>query len=287
MAKNRLISTKFWDDIYIEGLPIEEKLLFLYCLTNESLELCGIYEFSLTIASVRTGIPKEKVMEILRKFEKTNKMKFENGWLAIKNFVKYQNTENGPVKKGIERSLEVAPVALKEWVDNNDIIPQNENGEYESSMSPQETYRTPNTLLNSTLLNLTSPNLTELNSKEKEEKETKAQGSVPSSPGHTEKVYEHIALPQEVEEMFTDFLAMRKAKKVPNTARAIHALRKKAADVLYQEGENKVLTELEKSITNGWRDFYYEFKKTGKRFITEEEYEKMREDQAKHFSFLL
>lgn len=168
MAKNRYISTKFWDDAYVETLTIEESLFFLYCLTNESLELCGIYEFSLNIASVRTKILPEKIKQILQKFENNGKMKYLNGWLAIKNFIKYQNTENSPISNGIKRSMGMAPKELIEWVESISITTQNKNAEQDSYRSPEETYRTP-----PTLLNLTLPNLTLLNSKERGEEEVK------------------------------------------------------------------------------------------------------------------
>lgn len=189
MAKNRYVSTKFWGDNYIDTLQLDEKLLFLYAITNEGLDLCGIYEFNLKVACVLTGISLERIVEILKKFEKDKKMKFEQGWLALKNFQKYQNTKNQSIKDGIKRSLEAAPVALKEWVDNNDIIPQNKNGDDERGTSgiPEVDERGTSgcTLLNFTLLNSTSPNLTELNSRESGENENEESDlSVTESPTH-------------------------------------------------------------------------------------------------------
>lgn len=35
MAKQRIIQTKFWSDPYIQGLLIEEKILYFYLFTNE------------------------------------------------------------------------------------------------------------------------------------------------------------------------------------------------------------------------------------------------------------
>jgi hypothetical protein len=40
MAKQRYVRTSFWTDKYIEELSPNEKLIFLYLLTNECTNLC-------------------------------------------------------------------------------------------------------------------------------------------------------------------------------------------------------------------------------------------------------
>lgn len=120
-GKNRYVNTKFWDDSFIISLDAEEKLFFLYVLTNPLTNLSGIYEISLNRMSFDTKISLSDVTKILIKFEKYNKMKYENGWIAIKNFIAYQKV-NPNVSKGIEDSLDVAPDVLKTWVKNNELV---------------------------------------------------------------------------------------------------------------------------------------------------------------------
>lgn len=115
MAKNRYIDTKFWDDNYTSNLDPIEKLLFLYLLTNPLTNICGIYEIPLKRIAFDTGIDKEMVSKIIDRFTKENKVKYLNGWLAIKNWLKHQ-AEDGNVKKGIENGLKLAPIKLVEWI---------------------------------------------------------------------------------------------------------------------------------------------------------------------------
>lgn len=89
----------------------------------------------------------------------------------------------------------------------------------------------------------------------------------------------------EVEKLFQELLLIRKAKKTPNTERAVQSLRKKAQQVLYQEGEEKLLAYLDESILNGWKSFAYNFKEIdGKRYITREEEEALiKQSQSRTF----
>ena len=87
MSKNRYINTKFWSDNYISNLDPIEKLLFLYLLTNEKTNICGLYELPLKIMAVETGIEKEMIVKILKRFQKEKKDFHFEGWLGITNFI--------------------------------------------------------------------------------------------------------------------------------------------------------------------------------------------------------
>ena len=54
MAKQRYLSTSFWTDSYVEKLDPSEKLLFIFLLTNDSTNLCGIYEITTRRISFET-----------------------------------------------------------------------------------------------------------------------------------------------------------------------------------------------------------------------------------------
>lgn len=111
MAKQRYVNTKFWIDDYISNLDPIEKLLFLYFLTNPYTDISGVYEIPLKSISTDTGIEKEMVIKILKRFERDVKIKYRDGWIAIKNFIKHQK-ENPKIDKGIKLSLAKSP----QWV---------------------------------------------------------------------------------------------------------------------------------------------------------------------------
>lgn len=128
MAKIRVINTRFWIDDYTSNLDPIEKLVFLYFLTNPMTDICGIYEIPLKIIAVETGIDREMVLKILGRFERDDKIFYENGWVAIKNFKKHQ-TLNPKVIIGIENGLSKAPKSLlgKLCIDYNSLSHLNSN----------------------------------------------------------------------------------------------------------------------------------------------------------------
>lgn len=130
MSKNRYLNTKFWDDKYIIDLDPIEKLMFLYFLTNPLTNISGIYEISLKRISFDTGIDKDMVLKILDRFEKNDKIKYQNGWIAIKNFIKNQkqsDNKNDNINKGIQKELINAPDYMLNWIEIDTPLKGHEN----------------------------------------------------------------------------------------------------------------------------------------------------------------
>jgi hypothetical protein len=115
MAKQRYLNTRFWRDNYISELDPSEKLLFIYLLTNPDTNISGIYEIPLRIIALDTGIDKEMVIKIIKRFTADNKIVYKSGWVAIKNFIKHQAL-NPKIEKGIKTELSNAPAELVKWV---------------------------------------------------------------------------------------------------------------------------------------------------------------------------
>lgn len=111
MAKNRMVSTSFWSDYYVADLDPTEKLLFLYLLTCERSTLAGIYELPIKMMAVETGIDVYMVEKILSRFEDEGKVKYQSGWVAIRNFLKHHEHGSPTVKKGISDAIAASP----EW----------------------------------------------------------------------------------------------------------------------------------------------------------------------------
>lgn len=116
MAKNRMVSTSFWSDHYTADLDPIEKLLFLYLLTCERSTLAGVYELPIKLMAVETGIENEMVKKILGRFEEDGKVKYQGGWVAIKNFLKHHEHGSPTVKKGISDAISTAPEWTKEFI---------------------------------------------------------------------------------------------------------------------------------------------------------------------------
>lgn len=147
MAKGRYINTHFWDDNWIIDLDPIEKLLFLYLLTNPCTDISGVYEISLRRMAFDTGIDKDMVIKILERFEKANKIVYQDGWVIVLNWQKNQSM-NPSVKAGVARSVENYP----QWVKDKITQHLGQAGYRLGTGSPQDA------LLNLTLPNLTLPN---------------------------------------------------------------------------------------------------------------------------------
>lgn len=115
MSKQRYLDTRFWDDNYIIDKDPIEKLLFIYLLTNPLTNILGIYEISLKRIAFDTGIDREMVLKILKRFEEDDKVKYEKGYIVLKNFTKHQKS-NPKIDKGIEVLIQEVPIELVGWI---------------------------------------------------------------------------------------------------------------------------------------------------------------------------
>ena len=118
--KKRLINTKFWSDGFIVGLKPIERYLFLYFLTNEHTELCGVYELPLEVIMRETGNDSSTIMNAFKSFK--GKINYVDGWVKVNNFLKNQNV-NENVKKGAKRSLEAIPSKILEKFNTSEPLP--------------------------------------------------------------------------------------------------------------------------------------------------------------------
>lgn len=112
MSKHRLVRDGFWTDPYIEPLTPEEKLLFLYLLTNPLCNVAGIYEITLNRISLETGMEKVVVGKILQKFVEDKKILRCDNWVLLINFGKHQSI-NPNIEKGVRRIISELPNKIK------------------------------------------------------------------------------------------------------------------------------------------------------------------------------
>lgn len=143
MAKFRMVNTRFWVDDYITQLDPIEKLLFLYFLTSPYTDICGIYEVPLKHVALETGIDRDMVVKIIKRFTKDKKIFYEKGWVGIANFTKHQQ-RNPKVDRGIEIGLSNAPKSLKDRLSigydtlSHSNLNSNSNSNIKSNLNSKE-----------------------------------------------------------------------------------------------------------------------------------------------------
>jgi hypothetical protein len=98
MDIRRSINTRIWSDPWVEKLPPEEKLVWIYLLTNRDTNLLGIYEISLNRISYETGIELKRIETIIQSFEKVRKAFYWFGRVFLPNWMKNQSMNTNMLK---------------------------------------------------------------------------------------------------------------------------------------------------------------------------------------------
>lgn len=91
MAKYRQIHTSFWKDSFITELTPEDKLFYIYIMSNADTTQCGIYPFIVKFAALDIGYSNETVEKLLDRFISYGKIKYcrETKELMVVNWMKY------------------------------------------------------------------------------------------------------------------------------------------------------------------------------------------------------
>jgi hypothetical protein len=114
--KTRLIHTKFWKDEYVASLAVPEKLFFIYLLTNEKINIAGVYELTPREMQFDLDIEIEELNEIKKKLQLDKKVYFFGNWVAIVNAQKYQQYTGIKNQTCMEKELSYAPKELLEKI---------------------------------------------------------------------------------------------------------------------------------------------------------------------------
>ncbi len=86
----RGFSTDYWADSFVETLPAEGKLLYIYLWTNPQCNQAGLYEITLDRIAYETKLPIDSLPSLLKALEPKVKWYSENNIVWIKNFLKRQ-----------------------------------------------------------------------------------------------------------------------------------------------------------------------------------------------------
>lgn len=98
MAIKRIVSTEFWTDKkVVEQFTPEDKLFFLYLLTNPHTTQLGIYAFIPKIAAFEIGYSKDTVLSLIERFERYGIVMFStlSSEIAVKNYLKHSIVKGG------------------------------------------------------------------------------------------------------------------------------------------------------------------------------------------------
>ena len=97
--KKRIVSTCVWtDSLVLERFSPEDKLFWVYVLTNPNTTQLGIYPFSVTTAASQLGYSKETVKILLDRFENQYgvlRYSESTSEIAVKNYLRHSIVSGG------------------------------------------------------------------------------------------------------------------------------------------------------------------------------------------------
>jgi hypothetical protein len=107
MATYRKLHTTFWTDPFVENLTQEQKLFYLYLITNTKTKQSGIYEITKKYMAYETGFSIKEITELITYFVKDGKILYSEttNEIAITNWIKYNFSFSHSVLKCIETDL--------------------------------------------------------------------------------------------------------------------------------------------------------------------------------------
>ncbi len=117
--KLRSVNTRFWDDTFISELSPNEKLLFLYLITNPLTNLLGIYEITMKRICFDTGLKTDIIQKGFERFGRVKKVFFVDNFIILPNWLKNQRL-NTNMKIAVNKEFKSLPDKLKINILGND-----------------------------------------------------------------------------------------------------------------------------------------------------------------------
>lgn len=117
--KTRIIKTRYWVDSTIHSLSIEARYYYLYLLTSQHINLCGIFELPDAYIQLETGLSAEQLQEAKKALTKAKKVYFHEDWIYVINADKHNNYRNSPrTEVAYQRELVSVPGKVKSYFDS-------------------------------------------------------------------------------------------------------------------------------------------------------------------------
>lgn len=122
MALKRIVNTEFWnDEKVVDYFSPEDKLFFLYLLTNPHTTLLGIYKINKKVMAFELGYSIDTISVLLDRFEnKYNLIKYSNNTqeIAIRNYLKHSIVKGGkPIEDCLIKNInQVKDKTLLEYI---------------------------------------------------------------------------------------------------------------------------------------------------------------------------
>lgn len=109
------VNTNIWSDEWFrDKLSPDQKLVWVNLLTNDKINLLGIYEVSVRKIMFETGLSEDQVKNALHLFIKDKKILFKKTYIILRNHIK-NNSYNTNMFKSVISTFNELPLFVKEY----------------------------------------------------------------------------------------------------------------------------------------------------------------------------
>lgn len=118
--KTRIIQTRFWDDNFIVNANKDTRYLYMYLLTCQYINLCGIFQLSDKKIQFETGLTGKEFEMAKNELIENKKVFFKDGWVKILNAEKNNKYTNSPSnEKPYNAELDKVPEDILEFFNSS------------------------------------------------------------------------------------------------------------------------------------------------------------------------
>lgn len=121
----RSVDTRFWADGWVRKLNALDRYVFLYLLTNDHTNWCGVYELDMSMMAFESGVDEHDLTRsILPRL--APKAVYVEGWVYLQNYPKYHLNGTDATKKGYEKALSQVPEKIRlriKGIEENGVVP--------------------------------------------------------------------------------------------------------------------------------------------------------------------
>jgi len=109
--KTRILWTKIWDDSWFDSLSQDSRMLFIYLLTNQDINLCGCYYLPDKKIKYHTQLSNEELIKAKKELDP--KVKFLENWVYVVNSQGYNHFTGKSNEVAIEKEIGQIPKKIK------------------------------------------------------------------------------------------------------------------------------------------------------------------------------
>lgn len=121
--KTRIIHTKFWKDGKVRKLSKNARLLFIFILSCEEINIAGCFELLDDEIKLRTGLTNKELQNAKLELQKISRIRFMDGWIYVINASKYNNYRKSPKNEiAYQKELKLIPQEIQDSLMKDNII---------------------------------------------------------------------------------------------------------------------------------------------------------------------